>query len=475
MRSLFSRTFFPGALILLLALGSVGAFFRYHTQQAMENRAFERLQVQAHTVSALASAYNTATGADVQDFYINLTVAARASGADTVICNAEGELLLCSDAPMGCDHQGLVIGQDYLQKAFSAEYTTDTGIIEGLYEDVRYVVSVPIESVEGLPIGLVISSSPVSDNKALLQTVTRNYTFSTITAMLLALAIMLLVTRKNTRSLRVFRDAAVSFGHGDLDARVEVDAQAPEEIEELSLAFNNMADSLKKSEYQRQQFVANVSHELKTPMTTIAGFADGILDGTIPPERQAHYLNLISTETKRLNRLVRSMLDISRLQDIGGIPDEQKTRFEVQECAGQVLLTFEQKINEKQLDVQVDMPDLPVYTRAHQDYIVQVIYNLLDNAVKYCPQSGILGLSVRTGGNKIYVSVFNSGPTVPQEELPLLFDRFHKLDKSRSESRDSWGLGLYIVKTIVCAHGEDISVDSRDGRTEFTFTLPLIC
>ena len=209
-------------------------------------------------------------------------------------------------------------------------------------------------------------------------------------------------------------------------------------------------------------------------MTTIGGYVDGILDGTIPEDRQRHYLQLVSDETKRLSRLVRSMLDISRLQDQQGIPEEKKSRFDVEECAGQVLITFEQKIVGKALDVQVDMPEHPVYTFANQDYITQVIYNLLDNAVKFCPQSGTLGLTIREGGSKVYISVSNDGQTIPPEELPLVFDRFHKLDKSRSANRDGWGLGLYIVKTIVCSHGENISVSSKNGKTEFTFTLPLV-
>ena len=220
--------------------------------------------------------------------------------------------------------------------------------------------------------------------------------------------------------------------------------------------------------------MANVSHELKTPMTTISGYVDGILDGTIPPEKHRRYLQLVSDETKRLSRLVRSMLDISRLQDQNGIPEEKKTRFDLEECAGQVLITFEQKINQKNLNVKVDMPEHPVYTRANEDYITQVVYNLLDNAVKFSPMEGDLGLTIREGGGKAYVSVSNQGDTIPPEELPLVFDRFHKLDKSRSQNRDGWGLGLYIVKTIVCSHGENISVTSRDGKTEFTFTMPLV-
>ena len=268
--------------------------------------------------------------------------------------------------------------------------------------------------------------------------------------------------------------AASAFGHGNLEARVKVSNAYTQEVEELALSFNNMASSLQKSEYQRQEFVANVSHELKTPMTTIGGYIDGILDGTIPPERHHHYMQIVSDETKRLSRLVRSMLDISRLQTQDGIPEDKKTRFDLEECAGQVLITFEQKITDKQLHVDVDIPEHPVFTFANQDYITQVIYNLLDNAVKFCPAGGTLGMRIREGGSKIYMSISNNGETIPPEELPLVFDRFHKLDKSRSQNRDGWGLGLYIVKTIVCGHGEDISVSSKNGKTEFTFTLPLV-
>ena len=120
------------------------------------------------------------------------------------------------------------------------------------------------------------------------------------------------------------------------------------------------------------------------------------------------------------------------------------------------------------------MPEYPVYVFAQRDHIVQVIYNLIDNAVKFCPEKGTVGLRVTEGGGKSFVSVHNEGETIPAEELPLVFDRFHKMDKSRSQNRDGWGLGLYIVKTIICSHGEDISVSSGNGKTEFTFTLPLM-
>ncbi len=119
------------------------------------------------------------------------------------------------------------------------------------------------------------------------------------------------------------------------------------------------------------------------------------------------------------------------------------------------------------------MPEHPVYTIANQDYIAQVVYNLMDNAIKFCPDGQNLTVSIKEGTSKMYVSVANDGPTIPPEELSLLFERFHKIDKSRNRKQEGWGLGLYIVKTIVGLHGEDISVTSKDGRTEFTFTLPI--
>ena len=474
MRSTFSRTFFPAAVLLLIALMLVGTSFQMLVKNYLTNQAFESLENDGKAISSLASAYYSEGHAFGRDFYLNLSIASQVSDADAVIFDVKGRLLLCSDAPYGCQHQGWVVSEDYLNRVRTEGEATDVGIRVDLYSERRYVVSVPMYDAKStIFTGIVMVSLPIEDTTRVLHRLTDIYMMVALVVVLLAVVVMSMVAQRQSWPLQQMARTATAFGHGDLTARVNLEGSYPREIEELALAFNNMASSLQKSEYQRQEFVANVSHELKTPMTTIGGYIDGILDGTIPPERSRHYMKIVSDETKRLSRLVRSMLDISRLQD-GGIPEEKKTRFDIEECAGQVLITFEQKITAKNLDVEVEIPDFPVYTHACQDYITQVIYNLLDNAVKFCPQGGHLGLYIRQAGNKIYVTVSNGGETIPPEELPLVFDRFHKLDKSRSKNRDGWGLGLYIVKTIVCSHGEDISVSSKNGRTEFTFTLPLV-
>lgn len=474
MKSSFSRNFYPAVIVLIIALCTVGLLFQVLARNILKEQTLDRLKSEAQTVSKLLSAHYENGMPSHNDLFMDISVITHATNTNTVICDTTGVLVLCSDAPMGCEHQGRQFNTEFVYKVFSSGCVTGTGYLRQLYPDVRYSAAVPIIDSQGHPLGIVISSSPIRGTLDVLRSMTNMYMISGGIAVLLSIIIMIWVARWHTRPLNTVRKAAVAFGHGDLTARVAVDPSYPEEIQELALAFNNMAQSLQKSEYRRQEFIANVSHELKTPMTTIAGFADGILDGTIPPEKQNHYLQLISEETKRLNRLVRSMLDTAQLQEQTGIPEDRKSRFDMTECAGQVLLSFEQKITAKNLNVQVDFPDVPVYTFAQQDQIIQVVYNLLENAVKFCPQEGTLELSLHTGGNKIYLCIANSGQTIPPEELPLVFDRFHKLDKSRSENRDSWGLGLYIVKTILGAHGEDISAVSQDNRTAFTFTLPLV-
>ena len=477
MKSSFSRSFSMVAAILLLALTVLGACFQYLVKEYLTRTTVADLRSDAQIISNLAAAYSIDGNLSSRDFLLNLDVASQVSNSDIVICDGTGRVVLCSDALSGCEHQGLRLNREYLQKVLTTGHDEATGIIRGLYSDRRFVVSVPITSgTESgtLVSGIVIVSTPTQATNEILSRISNIFLTTALFVVLISVLGVSLLVRRENRPLRDMAKAANAFGHGDLEARVKVEDSSSEEMEELALAFNNMASSLQKSEYQRQEFVANVSHELKTPMTTISGYVDGILDGTIPPERQGHYLRIVSDETKRLSRLVRSMLDISRLQSEGGIPEEKKTHFDLEETVGQVLITFEKKINDKGLQVDVDMPEHPVYTRANQDYITQVVYNLLDNAVKFCPQGGELGIRIREGGSKAYVSVSNQGDTIPPEELSLLFDRFHKLDKSRSQNRDGWGLGLYIVKTIVCSHGENISVTSKDGKTEFTFTMPLV-
>ena len=474
MKSSFGRSFSVFAGILLVALTVLGGSFQMMVQDYLMETTFGRLEQDAELIANLATSYLEDEDLGTREFLMNLDIASKVSGSDAVLCNAEGKVVICSDSLFGCKHVGLYVNQDYLNKVVERGSDRATGLIKGLYDDERFLVALPVSDNQGENLGIIIVSCPLAGINAVLTKISNIFLTTAAVVVLVSVLAVSLFARRESRPLQDMARVANAFGHGDLEARVRIEDNYSEEVEELALAFNNMASSLQKSEYRRQEFVANVSHELKTPMTTIAGYVDGMLDKTIPEEKWPHYLQIVSDETKRLSRLVRSMLDISQLQSQGGIPDEKKIQFDLEDACSRVLLTFEKKIDDKKLNVEVDMPDHPVFTFANEDYITQVIYNLIDNAVKFCPVGGTLGLKIKEGAAKAYVSVSNEGDTIPPEELPLVFDRFHKLDKSRSKNRDGWGLGLYIVKTIVCSHGENIGVTSRDGKTEFTFTMPLV-
>lgn len=266
-------------------------------------------------------------------------------------------------------------------------------------------------------------------------------------------------------------EAAHRFSHGDFSQRISVDSKV-KELRELTEAFNSMADSLERAEQKRRDFIANVSHELRTPMTTISGFTDGILDGTIPKEREDEYLMIISDESRRLSRMLSRMLEMSRLEEMDKSEVQQKS-FDLTEAIGLTLLSLEGRINEKHIEIEAQIPEEAVNVCGDADSIRQVFYNLLDNAVKFSPDGGKVAVNLYKRDEKAFVSVRNSGETIAPEELGRIFDRFHKADRSRSLDREGAGFGLYIVKTIIENHGGSIDVWSRNGETEFTFGLNL--
>lgn len=276
------------------------------------------------------------------------------------------------------------------------------------------------------------------------------------------------ISERITYPLKEMSRAAKSFAQGRFDARVTV--RGEDEIAELAIAFNNMAMSLEKMEENRNTFLSNVSHDLRTPMTTISGFIDGILTGAIPPSKQEHYLGIVSGEVKRLSRLVSSLLDITRLQ--AGEKKIVKAPFDICEMARQVLISCEDRIEEKELDVHFETDTDSMIAVADHDAIHQILYNLIDNAVKFSFEKGSLDVSIRQKDKKIFVSVKNTGDGIPKAELPYVFDQFYKSDKSRGLDKTGLGLGLYICKTIIDRHGEEIWVRSEEGSfCEFIFTL----
>jgi signal transduction histidine kinase len=341
--------------------------------------------------------------------------------------------------------------------------------LDGLYSSTRYVVAEPLQSWDGEMIGYVFVSYEGDEFFGMWRGFALMFVLIAFGVLLLAILFEYYNAKRLARPLHEMAEAANRFAHGDYAARVTY--EEADEIGTLADAFNAMAQSLEQNENRRREFIANVSHELRTPMTSISGFADGILDGTIPPQEERRYLETISSETKRLSRLVRSMLDMSRLQ--GGDPSLREGRFDLGEMVVQTILSFEERVDKKRLNMDLHMPEDRLFVRGDVDSLTRVVYNLVDNAVKFASEGTDLTISLWKEGGKAYTCVQDVGQEIPREELSRIFERFHKADHSRSQDKDGVGLGLYMVRQILAAHDQDIFVTSENGVTAFTFTLAL--
>ena len=317
-------------------------------------------------------------------------------------------------------------------------------------------------------VGYTLVCSPSDTVSGLTQTVVKTVFLSTLWVALATLIVVYFITERISSPLREMSRAAKEYAAGKFDVRVPV--KGKDEIAELAVAVNNMATSLQNLENMRSSFVSNVSHELRTPMTSIAGFIDGILSGAIPQEKQGYYLQLVYEEVLRLSRLVTTLLDLSRIQ--AGDRKFVSTNFDIAEMARQILISFENRIEQKHLNVEFDCAEDRLMAYADRDAIYQVLYNICDNAVKFSKEGGVYRISLLPKDKKIFVSVYNEGIGISPQELPMIFDRFYKSDKSRGLDKKGVGLGMYITKTIIDAHGQEIWVKSEYGSyCEFTFTL----
>lgn len=398
--------------------------------------------------------------------FVFSSLAGRQEKVTVVITDSDGKIVYSSD---GCDKSDARIDAGIINELKeNGIYKASSDDKSGIDQSAQMIYSCPITDSDGNEYGYVFVCAANDRHNALVTVMKKTVFMSSLWVMLAAIIAVYFMSDKTVSSLRSMVAASKKFASGEFDTRVEV--RGHDEIAELSSAFNNMADSLEKIEKTRNTFLANVSHDLRTPMTSIAGFVDGILNGAIPPEKQNYYLSMVSDEIHRLSRMVSKLLDISRLES--GARKFNYTSFDICEMSRLILLSFEQKIEDKQLDVSFETDDDPMMVYADKDAIHQVIYNLTENAVKFSKLGGKFEIQIRKfGDDKIKIIISDEGKTIPKEDSPFIFDRFYKVDKSRGLDNNGVGLGLYIVKTIIDAHSEEISVNSDEGVCTFEFTL----
>ncbi|MBQ2891237.1 MAG: HAMP domain-containing histidine kinase [Clostridia bacterium] len=364
------------------------------------------------------------------------------------------------------------IDKSYLR---GSEYTL-RGTLDGAFREEMDIYVAPIietdEAGNSFALGEIIISTPRPAQWILNNQIIKIATYSTLIVLILAFMFAYYSSGRIVRPIKIIGDNAKKFAKGEFESRVELtkaDSRV-KELGELAQTFNNMAGELEKFEEVRNNFVSDVSHELRTPMTTITGFVEGILDGTVPPEKEKEYLKIVYDECKRLSRLVNSFLEVTR--NLNQKIELEITDFDINRLITRTALGFEKIIDEKNIKVDIELCSDFCSVRADKDAIKRVLTNLFDNAVKFTPQGGNIKISVAEEAKDVEISVRNTGKGISKEEARLIFERFYKEDKSRSENKNGTGIGLYIVKSIINRHGKNITASGVEGEyAEFKFSL----
>ena len=439
---------------------------RYETLDQVVN-------VAKRTAEYLVNSETMPQGAELDALNTKLEIIGESAEAYLFFTDRQGNVLIASDpdklttttVPLDiCQRANAVADPD-------ARHYHAFGDLGGALTEKSYIAAVETIDDQSLFSGwlfLCSSGAQLTDFK---QQFWSNFLMSACVMLLCASVLTRLLMRQLTDPLQKVTDAAQRFGGGDLSVRVE-GVEGDGEVADLARTFNQMAENIQSNDNSRGQFMGNIAHELRTPMTTIKGFVDGILDGTIPPDMQNHYLQLVSEETGRLARLIQNMLDLSKLES--GEYQVNARMFNIWETLTGVALSAEQRINDGMIDIDGLTMDEKVLVYADPDLIHQVAYNLLDNAIKFTPAGGTIRFGVERLGPEVEVSIWNSGQGISPEALPYVFQRFYKEDQSRGLHARGAGLGLNICNVLVNLSGGQIRVESKQGEwCRFVFTLPV--
>ena len=468
--------FFALEIVSLIVFGIILPFILTGT---WEDEQKQKLYNYTLNMSQIYQEYTNSGNPDTHSMILHAVAnTADMSKSDIFITDKNGKLLFCSDMSdennLICEkHGNIQIPGEITTGILAGGKMATIGSLGGIYENEHFIAaSVSRKAFSYEADVIVFAVQTMNDG---LEQYYTNFIEIYLTAALGFIAITGLVVYGLTYTLvRIIRDmaeAAKRYAKGDFSYRIKVqDRSSVREFDELSAEINSMAENLDSLENSRAEFVANVSHELKTPMTTIGGFIDGILDGTIEKENHKHYLQIVSDEVKRLSRLIVSMLNMSKME-----ADELKinpSKFNLTQQIVGIFIAFEQKINDKQINI-TGLELLPnAYIEADPDMINQVFYNLVDNAVKFAQQGGEISVSIKIQETDVIVKIRNTGKLIAEEDIEHVFERFYKGDKSRSLDAKSAGLGLFIVKSLVLLHDGDVSVCNINNKyTQFTVKL----
>ncbi|MEG2659835.1 MAG: HAMP domain-containing sensor histidine kinase [Oscillospiraceae bacterium] len=470
-KSIASRYFYSTATLLICSIAIMGFIQMYLSMGYFgdeKNKSLVNTIDNAYLLVQEARESSTlADAARVGRLARELTITARASESLVILTDDKGMPLLADKLIMD-EAQKHAVPQKILSEISKNGTYEEMGTMGGFFPRRFYVVGKPLVFQNGSIEGYVFAATDAESLSRYLSDMFSSFILSAGLMLLVSCILSIVLTSRTTTPLRRIAEAARKFGSGDFAARVPVEGD--DEIAQLALTFNNMASSLEVNDSSRRSFMGNIAHELRTPMTSIKGFVDGMLDGTIPPECYDHYLGIVSQESGRLTRLIKNMLDITKLE--AGEYKVNAAQYDIWESITGVVFAAEQRLEANQINI-VGLTPSKTAVFADSDLVYQVVYNLVDNAIKFCDVGGNIRFSVTSGKGVVTVGIRNSGVGIAEDALPLVFERFYKEDKSRGLNTTGSGLGLHICKVLIGLSGGKIWVDSKEGEyCEFLFTLP---
>lgn len=394
---------------------------------------------------------------DALDTYLSATI---------WIINPSGRMILDSSSPVNIENE--IVIENFDPTISSGSYYT-VGNFFGSFDEQMLSVFSPITSNFKVR-GYVVIHTPMSAIQASCNSLLNISYIMLVILFLLSLIILIFFTEIVYLPLRKITEATEQYASGNMHYEFQVDSE--DEIGYLAATLSYMASEIARSEDDQKKFVANVSHDFRSPLTSIKGYLEAMLDGTIPPEMYEKYLNIVLNETERLTKLTNGLLTLNNMNTKGMLLD--RTDFELNRIIRDTAASFEGTCRQKAIAIELLLTGDYIYVNADMGRIQQVFYNLLDNAIKFSHNDSVIRIETSEKSNKVYISVKDSGIGIPKDDLKLIWNRFYKSDASRGKDKKGTGLGLSITREIIHAHGEHINVISTEGvGSEFIFSLPV--
>lgn len=464
-KTIFGRLFWSSAAIIffVVAAATASMFGFLNKYVADERLNYAKKASQSIEYLTTAIAMDRFDGMNEMVYESTLASWSLMVEADITVVNRRGVEFAATDIEK-------VVPEKYAKAVLSGEIVTDDILIDTLQRR-EYIIGIPINYQEAV-VGGIFYFYPPGIMKSTIRDFSSMIFLSLIIAMLASLCLVYIESKRISRPLKEMNSAVLEIASGKFDKRINVTSE--DEISQLASSFNYMADSLTRLEEMRSSFVSDISHELRTPMTSISGFVQGILDGTIPKEKEKEYLEIVLEESTRLARLTSEMFEMSKMNS----PEYKLSvkEFDINEIIRLCIIGAEQKIEDKKLELDVWFENDAEQVLADPDAIKRVIINLLDNAIKFSFPGSTINVRVFEKNKKVNVDIINYGIGIAKEDIPHIFDRFYKSDRSRSRDKSGAGLGLSFVKNILNLHSQKITVSSVGAgagkmKTTFSFTL----